>query len=295
MFLGGVFVYGAKNWVKKDNSANQQIQDQLINSTPIVKGTSTDAEIENQEDKQNIAEPNQPVNQQPINQSIDQQINQIPILMYHYIRDYNDPNDQIGTNLSVSPAKFDAQLQWLKDHGYQTVDFDYLLTPYPLPLKPVILSFDDGYLDAYTNAYPILKKYRFTATFYIITSFVGKDNYMNWDQILELKNAGMNIGSHSITHPDLSKASEEKIEREISQSQKTLEEKIGVSITDFCYPAGKYDNRTIEMLKKYHYKAATTTKSGVYQTVEDKTDKNNLYELPRLRITNQTDLSKILK
>lgn len=219
----------------------------------------------------------------------------IPVLMYHYIRDYNNPKDKVGTNLSVSLEKFEEQLKWLKDHNYQTVDFDDLndfdqktltQTSYS---KLIILTFDDGYLDTYTDAFPLLKKYGFTATFYIITNKVGEDNYMNWQQILDLKNAGMNIGSHTLSHPDLSKASDNRMEKEISESKKILEEKIGVTISDFCYPSGKYDNRTIELLKKYGYKTAVITKSGIFDS-----KKSNLLEIPRYRITNQTELNKIL-
>lgn len=301
IFMGGFFVYASKNWLAKNDFSNSQ--NQVIEQTGNVKGKSIDSKIESQN---NTTELNQNTNQQPVNQLTNQPINYIPILMYHYIRDYNDPNDQIGTNLSVSPVKFDQQLNWLKKNNYQSVDFNYLLEgsfdsarsanlSQDQNRRLAILTFDDGYLDAYSNAFPILQKYGFTATFYIISGFVGKENYMNWQQILELKNSGMNIGSHSFSHPDLSKTSDEKVEREISQSQKTLQDYIGVPITDFCYPAGKYNNRTIEILKKYGYKTATTTKNGIYKTVDDNTDKNNFYELPRLRMTNQSDLSKILK
>ncbi|EKD56144.1 MAG: polysaccharide deacetylase [uncultured bacterium] len=214
---------------------------------------------------------------------------QIPVLMYHYIRDYNNEKDQIGTNLSVSPTTFDSQLKWLKDNGYQTVDFRYLEKPFEVNYKPLIITFDDGYQDAYTNALPVLTKYNFTATFYIITNNIGKYNYLTWDQITQLKNNGMDIGSHTLSHPDLSKATNSRVENEITQSKKVLEEKIGVVITDFCYPSGKYGDKVIEALKKNNYTTATTTISGIYDS-----NKNNLFEIPRLRMTNQTNLNKIL-
>lgn len=216
---------------------------------------------------------------------------QVPILMYHYIRDFNDPNDTIGTNLSVSLANFDSQMKWLKDNGYETVNPDYLTGPYKLETKPIIITFDDGYRDAYTNAFPILKKYGFSATFYIITSYIDKNNpdYMTWDELRELEKNNMNIGSHTLTHPDLEKADSTRVDKEIGESQTTLQNQLGIKITDFCYPSGKYDSRTINALKKYNYKTAVTVKSGIAN------ETSNLFELPRIRMINSTSLAKTLE
>lgn len=213
----------------------------------------------------------------------------VPILMYHYIRDFNDPNDQIGTNLSVSPIVFDKQIKWLQDNGYQAVNFDYLINPYALSLKPIIITFDDGYKDAYTDAFPILKKYGFTGTFYIITSYVGKAEYMSWTQIQELRKSSMNIGSHTLTHPDLANSANTRVIKEVTESKSTIEEKIGSIINDFCYPSGKYNNEVITELKKAGYKTAVTVKSGIV------TQNSDLFELPRIRVTSQTNLSKSLE
>ncbi len=216
-----------------------------------------------------------------------------PILMYHYVRDYNNAQDKTGMNLSVSPGNFDTQMKFLKDNGYTAVGLDYVISPYTLEgqptLKPVIITFDDGYSDAYTNAFPILKKYNFTAVFYIITNDVGKGGYMSWDQIKELKNNGMTIGSHSVTHPTLDKSTDTVIDKEISQSQKTIQNNIGGKIIDFCYPTGKYNNAVIDALKRYDYKTATTTKSGIAN------QGTNLYELPRIRMTNEINMNGIFK
>lgn len=291
-----------------NQNSNLLSHNQVTSYYPKVMGSSS-IDISNSQIANSTSD-QQPVNQltlrtysgqanQPASPIASQggQINNVPILMYHYIRDINDPNDKIGTNLSVSPTIFDSQLKWLKENGYQTVGFDYLLNPYDLRLitydlqfKPIILTFDDGYIDAYTKAFPILKKYNFTAIFYITTSFVEKDNYLTWQQINELSNNSMNIGSHTQDHPDLSKTTLAKTENEISQSKNIIEEKINKKIYDFCYPSGKYNNDIINLLIKYGYKTATTTKSGIYDS-----NINSLFEIPRLRITNQTDLGKILQ
>lgn len=209
----------------------------------------------------------------------------IPILMYHYIRDYNNHNDKVGANLSVPPQVFNNQLEVLKQKGYTPITFNDVVNG-KLPQKPIILTFDDGYADFYQNAFPILKQKNMTAVSYIITSFKN-GNYMSDDQIKEISVYGIEIGSHTIDHPDLSKTSEAKAEREINQSKKDLEALIGKSIVSFCYPAGKYNDQTIEITRKAGFKYATTTKAGIGEI-------RHPFELSRYRITSESDLNKIL-
>lgn len=215
----------------------------------------------------------------------------VPILMYHYIRDYHDTNDQIGIDLSVSPEKFAEQLNWLKNNGYQTVSPNYLTKPYAISYKPVILTFDDGYRDAYTDAYPILKSFEFTATFYLITDYIEKNNpqYLSWDMAREMIQNNMNIGSHTLSHPDLAKSTADRANLEIVESKKLIAEKTGVTISDFCYPSGKYNQEIIEMVKNAGYKTAVTVKQGIAD------QDSNFFELSRIRMKNNTNLEKILK
>lgn len=213
---------------------------------------------------------------------------QLPVLMYHYIRDWNKPDDAVGTNLSVSPNEFDTQMQWLANNNYQTVDFDYFSYPYKMDQKPIIVSFDDGYQDAYTDAYPVLKKYKLMGVFYIIISKVGTSGYLDWDMIKEMQKNGMKFGSHTVGHPDLRNLSDEALTNEIKNSKETLEQELQTNITDFCYPSGKYDDATISKLKEIGYKTAVTVENG---TASEKTD---LFEIPRKRIQNSTSLADIL-
>jgi len=204
---------------------------------------------------------------------------EVPILMYHYIRNAPD-NDPVGEGLSVSPDNFDEQVSWLSENGYASVNLSDLADTERIALsrvygqgkKPIVLTFDDGYLDVYTQALPVLKKYDFTATFFIITNFVGRSGYMNDNQINELKKAGMEIGSHTLNHPDMTNI-------KTSTAEYQLEESKGESIV-FCYPAGKYNNEVAELVKSTGYVAAVTTKSGVA------TQDSDLYTLPRVRIEN---------
>lgn len=217
----------------------------------------------------------------------------IPILMYHYIRNYNDPADQVGTNLSISPTTFEKQLKYLKDSGYQTINLEQLASIYQnktkTPDKPIILTFDDGYDDAYTNAFPALVKHNFIGVFYIITSQMGKSQRMTKDQIIELDKAGMIIGSHSSTHPNLSTLSQDSAKTQINDSKSTLEQFLDHPIYDFCYPSGKYNDTLISLLKSAGYKTAVTTQNGISNAQSD------FFKLPRIRVQNDTNLEKVLK
>lgn len=204
---------------------------------------------------------------------------QVPILMYHYIRNA-EGESEMGKNLSVSPENFEAHVKFLKDNGYETLRVADLADPERKALskivyeekKPIILTFDDGYADAYTNAFGILKKYNSTATFYIIRDYVGKAEYMSQDQINELEKAGMEIGSHTLTHPDLTKISVDDARAQITKSKENA--------LTFCYPAGRYNQTTVQLIQEAGYLAAVTTKFGIAG------ESSNPFELPRVRVEN---------
>jgi len=204
---------------------------------------------------------------------------QVPILMYHYIRNA-EGESELGKNLSVSPDNFAAQLAWLKENDYTTIKMSDLADPEKLAIskaffekkKPIVLTFDDGYQDAYTEAFPILKKYGFCGTFYIIRGYVGDSNYMNQEQIDELKQAGMEIGSHSLSHPDLSTLGLDDVKTQIFDSKKEA--------ASFCYPSGKYNDGVVALIKEAGYSSAVTTQPGIVD------QNSNLFELPRVRIEN---------
>lgn len=209
----------------------------------------------------------------------------VPVLMYHYIRDYKKTDDPIGVNLSVSPAVFEEQMKWLKDHGYQTFgpsELDRIARLDP-GVKPIILTFDDGYRDAYTGAWPILKKYEYKGVFYLIAGSLGDPAYMTWDMAKEMLDSGMIIGSHTISHPDLRNVNDEELHSQLNGSRSLIKDHLNIVVTDFCYPAGKYDDKVINKLRELDYKTATTVSPGL-------TDQNSdPYQIPRYRITNESN------
>lgn len=184
----------------------------------------------------------------------------------------------------MTPENLDAQMAWLAQNGYTTVTLQDLLyhlnLGWPLPEKPIILTFDDGYRDAYENAFPILKRYGLVGTFFIITDRVtyGETSYATWDQIAEMHNAGMDIQSHTRTHPDLRGLSEEQLLWQILGSKEAIETRIGKQVRFFCYPSGRYDANAIRALEQYGFWAAVTTEYGATHYSEAP------FTLKRLRI-----------
>ena len=129
--------------------------------------------------------------------------------MYHYISDPPSDADDYRLNLSVSPDVFAAHLAYLQSEGYTSIDLYHLLDSLTwgrsLPAKPVVITIDDGYRDAYENAFPLLKEFGFSATFFILTDPIDQnlENYLTWEQVEEMSAAGMVFEPHSKTHPDL--------------------------------------------------------------------------------------------
>jgi hypothetical protein len=203
----------------------------------------------------------------------------VPILMYHYIR-VAPVGDTMGQDLSVTPTLFDSQVKWFSDNGYATIKMSDLADTDKKAIslaisqkkKPIVFTFDDGYDDAYTQAMPILQKYGFTGTFYIIRNYVGKPEYLTKAQIDKMSDAGMEIGSHTLSHPDLKTASEETQRKQIFESKEQS--------TSFCYPAGKFSDLTVSLVKEALYTTAVTTVEAV------SSEKSDLFKLPRVRVKN---------
>ena len=186
----------------------------------------------------------------------------IPIYFYHYIRDV--PHDNSLTDrLSVSAETFEKQLVQVKKLGYTSITFtdliNYIYKGIQLPSKPIILSFDDGYDNHYTQAYPLLTKYNLKGNFAIITGNVGKMGYMTWDQVKILKAAGFEIDSHSVTHPNLSLASLQRLIYELSESKKVLDSLLHQNTQVLVYPSGKFNAEVEKAAKDQGYLLARST------------------------------------
>jgi peptidoglycan/xylan/chitin deacetylase (PgdA/CDA1 family) len=185
----------------------------------------------------------------------------LPILVYHIVRPSYASDNAAVRALAVTPENFDAQMQYLKDAGYHVVRFgdleSYFASSTPLPSKSVILSFDDGWGDQYTYAFPILEKYHYPATFFVFTNAIDHKGFLTWDDLKQIVAAGMTIGDHSRSHPYLTQiTSTSTLVDEIAGSKQILESKLGISVDEFAYPFGQYNSDIVALVQQAGYKSA---------------------------------------
>lgn len=206
----------------------------------------------------------------------------IPIIMYHYIEYVKDANDTTRKSLNVTPYTFEKELASLNSHHYQT----YFLKDLPDILngsinystQSAILTFDDGYADFYTDAFPLLKKYQIKATIFIVNNFIGRKGFLNKDQIQELLNSKLvEVGAHTLDHVYLKAAPEKTAQKEILESKLSLEKMFGSEVKTFAYPFGAFTQQTLDLVKGATFSAAVSVIPGTIQNEE------NLFYLSRLR------------
>ncbi len=188
--------------------------------------------------------------------------------MYHVVGDNNGPMKE----LYVSEIDFAAQMSYLKEAGYSAVSltevFGHWNRGEPLPEKPVVISFDDGYESVFSLARPILRQHGLRATQFIISSFIGRHGYMNETMIRQLVTEGHEIASHTASHPNLTGLSRAAQESELARSRAELSGRFGVPVDFLCYPAGRYDQTTIEVAREAGYRGAVTTRYGLGEKSE---------------------------
>ena len=212
----------------------------------------------------------------------------VPVLMYHSVNPQADPKRNL---LAVTPRTFEKQMRFLKQYRYNVVPLetvaDLLREGKRLPARLVAITLDDGYKDNYTYAFPILKKYGFPATMFIITGEVGRFDRLSWEEINQMQASGIiTFGSHTLGPEPLTKIkSEAEVKRQIFDSKKILEEKLGRPVTMFSYPEGRFNDKIKQLLKDAGYKLAVATSPG------KKYSSNDVFLIKRLRISeNSADL-----
>ncbi len=202
----------------------------------------------------------------------------VPILTYHSI-------DSSGSVVSTDRETFRRQMQTLSAAGYRTVSLNELSEcvhqQRSLPGKAVVIAFDDGYGNVYREAFPILAEFGFQATVFLITGYCGNSNHwpgdwasrkgetlLTWAEVKELHQHGFEFGSHTSTHPDLTKLPLAQAEIEIKQSQTAIQDRLGSEVTLFAYPYGSY-NSEIKKLAQEHFRAACSTRLGKVDLTSD--------------------------
>ncbi|WP_371372364.1 polysaccharide deacetylase family protein [Sporomusa aerivorans] len=196
----------------------------------------------------------------PEYKAVDQLLKSIPVLLYHRVGSETD-------DLTISTKRFEEDLASLSQEGYNSLTLaqvkQRLAGNYEqLPDKPVIITFDDGYLDNYTNAFPLLQKYAMKASFYIITGMMGNTDRLNSAQIREMAAAGMDFGSHTVTHRQLADLTSQEVNNELKQSKITLEQTLGKPVDFIAYPCGSYRPDTIQAATHSGYIGGFSTQYG---------------------------------
>lgn len=195
----------------------------------------------------------------------------IPIITYHSV-------DDSGSVVSTSPAVFQRQMKYLSDAGYTSLPLRELVSSLKegsdLPSKPVVLTFDDGFKNFYSHAFPVLSEYGFTATVFLVTDFCGRHNdwggnprelprseLLSWSETKVLSEAGIEFGSHTKTHPDLTKLTRAEAEDEIVESKAAIEDALGSEAVTFAYPFGRH-NALIREIAASNFTASCSVELG---------------------------------
>ncbi len=211
--------------------------------------------------------------------------------MYHRIDSLKPSLPPITLRLTVAPNDFATQMAWLKTHGYHDVTqvqlFDALEHGARLPSRPIMITFDDGYRDVFGNASPILKRLQMPATAYVITDRIsGPDSsFLTWGNLRALEQRGIAIGSHTVTHTELTLLPDAQALLELRRSRATLEKHLGHPVQWFAYPAGAEDARIVRLVREAGYVLAVTTHPGSVQHA------NHPLELHRFEILDSTHVS----
>jgi peptidoglycan/xylan/chitin deacetylase (PgdA/CDA1 family) len=210
----------------------------------------------------------------------------LPILMYHSISDDREERVKPYYRVATSPRRFAEQMQWLSDFGYEGLALEEALSVLASGTVsdrcPVALTFDDGFQDSYRSAWPILQRHNFTATMYLPTGFVAQDRKMfrgkgclTWDEVRELRQAGVRFGSHTVSHPKLHELPWRAVEHEAKLSKQQLEQELQEEIIGFAYPYAfpqedrDFVQRLSELLSLIGYQYCATTVLGRAQRGDD--------------------------
>jgi len=171
----------------------------------------------------------------------------IPILMYHSISDSDDSSRHPYYRTVTSPGVFEQHLKFLRDNGYKSISLSdavsRLRAGAPDNERTVVITFDDGFRNFHSQAFPLLNKYGFSATMFLPTSYIDRDtrkfkgvDCLTWRQVRDLQKAGMHFGSHTVTHPQLKNVGPKELETEIRCSKQTIEDELGRAVASFAYP-----------------------------------------------------------
>ena len=217
----------------------------------------------------------------------------VPILMYHHLSELDASSAEDIRTWVVTPKSFEAQIDWIAQKGYHTISMAQLISHLRegklLPAKPIIVSFDDGWEEQYAVAYPVLKKHGYIGTFFIYTNAVDRGKFMTWQQLVEMSAAGMDIQSHTVSHPHLKTLDATAAAKELVDSKSILEKHLGKPVVVLDYPFGEYNESIIDLAKRAGYEAGVGLAPGFKQGADA------LYTLHRIRVSYDDSLDDLAK
>jgi len=210
-----------------------------------------------------------------------------PIIMYHYVHYGANPDDK----LVVTPEAFQRQMRFLKEHRYNVISLETLAVlikeKRKIPARTIAITIDDGHKDNYSYIFPVLKKYNLPATMFVIVNEIGRvqNDKLSWGQIKEMRDSGLiNFGSHALgAEPLVNIKSEEELEKQIFESKKILEGKLGKEVKIFSYPEGFFNAKIKKIVMQAGYLAAVSTSPGISFSSDD------VFALKRQRISQNAD------
>ena len=187
----------------------------------------------------------------------------MPILEYHVVG--TPPADAPFPELYVRRSAFARQLRWLRRHGYQPVSlrraYAYWTRGYALPPRPVVLSFDDGYREDFTNVRPLLLRYHWPAVLNLAVRNV-LDRKLTLPQLRTMVRQGWEIDAHTLTHPDLTTLDAAELRHQVAGSRLWIRRRLKVPVDFFCYPSGRYDVAVLRAVRAAGFRGATTEVQG---------------------------------
>ncbi|MCX6353637.1 MAG: polysaccharide deacetylase family protein [Candidatus Aureabacteria bacterium] len=185
----------------------------------------------------------------------------VPILLYHHL-------GSIGrrSRSYLDPSLFDRQFRFLRETGREVIGLDSLAEQIRgggrISRKSVSITFDDGWRDNYERAFPILQRYGFPVTIFLVSGRIGLKDYLGWQEIREMRKGGIRFGAHTVSHPHLTEISPRAARSEIVDSKKALEDGLGEEVTFFCYPYGFLNRPVRDLVEEAGYRGACCNSPG---------------------------------
>ena len=217
----------------------------------------------------------------------------VPVLMYHRIAELPKEAGQLLRDLTVSPDNFAIQMRYLADQGYAILTGSEVHTAVrlgePLPEQAVAITLDDGYDCQFDQAFPILRRHGLDGTLFLVSETVSTPRHVTWDQARRMTRAGMDVGSHSAHHYDLTTLSGSQLDAELLDSKETLERELGIGIVQIAYPAGEYNSRVKRQARHAGYLAGWKKGGGWVTPASDP------FMLPRVRVRGSTTMARFIQ